>query len=121
MITSFFGPKRASEATETQNNNSGSKRQKMTANSDEVDELLSYLQDNRDNEDTQTWSTALEKHTSSASFARLAKFIATERKSQTIFPPPADTFSALNLTPLKDVKVVIVGQDPYHGPNQGHG
>jgi len=38
-----------------------------------------------------------------------------------VYPAPADTFSALNHTPLDEVKVVIVGQDPYHGPNQAHG
>lgn len=38
-----------------------------------------------------------------------------------MFPPAPDTFSALNWTPLNQVKVVIVGQDPYHGPNQAHG
>lgn len=42
-------------------------------------------------------------------------------KSATIYPPVSDTFSALNLTPLDQVKVVVVGQDPYHGPNQAHG
>ena len=41
--------------------------------------------------------------------------------SKVIFPPPEDAWSALNLTPLDQVKVVIVGQDPYHGPNQAHG
>lgn len=43
------------------------------------------------------------------------------RKSATVYPPPSDVFSALTLCPLEKVKVVIVGQDPYHGPNQGHG
>ena len=43
------------------------------------------------------------------------------RKSYTIYPPAQDTFSALNWTPLHQVKVVIVGQDPYHGPDQAHG
>ena len=43
------------------------------------------------------------------------------RKSHTVYPPACDTFSALNLTPLKDVKIVIMGQDPYHGPLQAHG
>ena len=43
------------------------------------------------------------------------------RQSTTIYPPLPDTFSALNYTPLDKVKVVIVGQDPYHGPGQGHG
>ena len=40
---------------------------------------------------------------------------------KTIYPAPEDVLSALNLTPLDKVKVVIVGQDPYHGPGQGHG
>jgi uracil-DNA glycosylase len=43
------------------------------------------------------------------------------RKKHTIYPPPEDTFAALNLCPLSETKLVIVGQDPYHGPNQGHG
>lgn len=43
------------------------------------------------------------------------------RLSATVYPPPEDVFSALMLTPMDKVKVVIVGQDPYHGPDQGHG
>ena len=41
--------------------------------------------------------------------------------SHTIYPPKSQIFSALNLTPFDDVKVVILGQDPYHGENQAHG
>lgn len=43
------------------------------------------------------------------------------RASKTIYPQPCDVFSALNSVPIDKVKVVIVGQDPYHQPNQGHG
>lgn len=43
------------------------------------------------------------------------------RKAHKVYPPPEDTFAALNWTPLDQVKVVIVGQDPYHGPDQAHG
>jgi uracil-DNA glycosylase len=43
------------------------------------------------------------------------------RRKHTIYPPVDDVFTALNLTPLSNVKVVIVGQDPYHGPKQAHG
>lgn len=43
------------------------------------------------------------------------------RQRQTIYPPPEDTFAALNLCPLSETKLVIVGQDPYHGPHQAHG
>ena len=42
-------------------------------------------------------------------------------KKNSVFPPPQDTFAALNLCPLAETKLVIVGQDPYHGPNQAHG
>ena len=58
----------------------------------------------------------------SDSFRTLATFLAQERASGTvIYPPEKDIFAALNLCPLDQVKVVIVGQDPYHGPKQAHG
>lgn len=56
------------------------------------------------------------------SFRGLADFLRDEAASgQTIYPLHNDVFSALNLCPLEKVKVVVVGQDPYHGPGQGHG
>lgn len=68
------------------------------------------------------WRVALSNCTSTQSFADLADFIDKERHDgATIYPPEADIFSALNLCPLDKVKVVIVGQDPYHGRGQGHG
>ena len=68
------------------------------------------------------WKEALEGYTSSASFKQLSEFVKAERESgATIYPPENEVFSALNLCPLERAKVVIVGQDPYHGPNQGHG
>ena len=54
--------------------------------------------------------------------ADLKRFLAEERdKGRTIFPRAADWFRALDLTPLDKVRVVILGQDPYHGPDQAHG
>ncbi len=44
-----------------------------------------------------------------------------KQKGKTIYPPGAEIFNAFNLTPFDDVKVVILGQDPYHGPGQAHG
>lgn len=96
----------------------------------EVEDLLCHLDSYKDKkaspEDidaTLTWCKSLQNHTSGPSFARLSKFITLERNDpkKTIYPPPEDTFSCLNSTPLDKVKVVIVGQDPYHGPGQGHG
>jgi uracil-DNA glycosylase len=50
------------------------------------------------------------------------QFVESERAAgKTIYPPKQDVFSAFNLTKLEKVKVVILGQDPYHGPNQAHG
>ncbi|KPV48552.1 uracil-DNA glycosylase, partial [Kouleothrix aurantiaca] len=51
----------------------------------------------------------------------LAAFVAEERRSYTVYPPKTEVFSALALTPYDQVRVVILGQDPYHGPNQAHG
>lgn len=96
-------------------------------NRNAVTELLSYLNGNTKTADGMSdptrvgWTKALEKHFQSAAFARLAEFVATERATQTIYPVAADIWSALNVCPLESIKVVIVGQDPYHGPNQAHG
>ena len=54
-------------------------------------------------------------------FQLLEKFIEDERATQTIFPPQDEVFSALELTPLNEVRVLVLGQDPYHGVGQGHG
>ena len=54
--------------------------------------------------------------------ARLRAFLAAEKQAgKTVFPPGPDIFNAFNLTPFDKVKVVILGQDPYHGPDQAHG
>ena len=52
----------------------------------------------------------------------LRQFLLREKQAgKTIYPKGPDIFAALNLTPLQSVKVVIIGQDPYHGPGQAHG
>lgn len=53
--------------------------------------------------------------------ADLAEFVRSERSCGAVYPPSHEVFSSLQLCPLKDVRVVIVGQDPYHGPGQAHG
>ncbi|MGI6330559.1 MAG: uracil-DNA glycosylase [Zhaonellaceae bacterium] len=54
-------------------------------------------------------------------YQRLRLFLAKEYKTKTVYPNMYKIFEALKLTPYKEVKVVILGQDPYHGPNQAHG
>ena len=54
-------------------------------------------------------------------FKKLSEFIEIERKTQIVFPPLELTFAALNTTSHEKVKVVILGQDPYHNHNQANG
>lgn len=68
-----------------------------------------------------SWKSALAEYVAGADFRELSEKIAFERATQTVFPPESDTFRALDLTDLADVKVVILGQDPYHDVNQAHG
>jgi uracil-DNA glycosylase len=69
----------------------------------------------------QGWKDALEGEFEKDYFIRLTQFIREEYRTQTIFPSGKDIFNAFNLCPFDRVKVVIIGQDPYHGPEQAHG
>lgn len=69
-----------------------------------------------------SWKTALKNEFSKTYFLSIANFLRTEKMAgKTIFPPGSLIFNAFDLTPLPQVKVVIIGQDPYHGPGQAHG
>eukprot|EP00241_Pyramimonas_parkeae_P019130 CAMPEP_0114284798 /NCGR_PEP_ID=MMETSP0059-20121206/4839_1 /TAXON_ID=36894 /ORGANISM="Pyramimonas parkeae, Strain CCMP726" /LENGTH=329 /DNA_ID=CAMNT_0001405641 /DNA_START=130 /DNA_END=1119 /DNA_ORIENTATION=+ len=69
-----------------------------------------------------SWKTALEPEFSKEYFRRLEKFVHAEWSGKTpVYPPQDMLFRALNSCPFKDVRVVILGQDPYHGPNQAMG
>jgi len=68
------------------------------------------------------WYEALEGEFSKQYFKGIKNFLIAEtRRKRVIYPPTKDIYSWSRLTPLADVKVIIVGQDPYHGPNQAHG
>ena len=54
-------------------------------------------------------------------FVGLKQFLVEEKKKNVVYPPGPLIFSAFNHTPFNDVKVVLLGQDPYHGPGQAHG
>ncbi len=70
----------------------------------------------------QSWKKALTNEFEKEYFKNLSQFIKDEVLSgQTIYPHPKNIFAALDNTPLNTVKVVILGQDPYHGPGQAHG
>lgn len=68
-----------------------------------------------------SWDILLKDEFQKPYYLNLRKFLVQEYKSQTIYPHMNDIFNALKYTDYKDVKVVILGQDPYHQPNQAHG
>lgn len=67
------------------------------------------------------WNPVLRTEFDKPYWAELQRFVAAERARTTVYPAHEDTFSALHRTPLAQVKVLILGQDPYHGPGQAHG
>ncbi len=67
------------------------------------------------------WNPILRAELAKDYWKELQRFVAEERAQGTVFPPHDDVFAALHLTPYADVKVLILGQDPYHGPRQAHG
>ena len=67
------------------------------------------------------WLTPLSPEFKKPYYAKLYKTIREEYSTRQIFPPADEIFTAFELTPLSEVKVVIIGQDPYHGDGQAHG
>jgi len=68
-----------------------------------------------------SWKNVLSEEFDKEYFIQLKEFLAEEKKQFAIYPPGNLIFSAFNFTPFDQVKVVIVGQDPYHGTGQAHG
>ncbi|MDE0645719.1 MAG: uracil-DNA glycosylase [Gammaproteobacteria bacterium] len=70
----------------------------------------------------ESWKQALESEFTASYMTRLRKFLLDEASAgKKIYPPFANLFTALDLCPVQSVRVVIIGQDPYHRPNQAHG
>ena len=67
------------------------------------------------------WLVPLKEEFHKDYYKRLHQIVMSEYQTKVIFPPADDIFNAFHLTPFKDVKVVIIGQDPYHEPGQAHG
>ena len=67
------------------------------------------------------WDNVLKDEFEKDYFIKIKKFIDSEYETKTVYPPYDDIFNAFKLTPLNDVKVVILGQDPYHEAGQAHG
>ena len=76
--------------------------------------LSQYLKD-------PSWLEILKEEFKTSYFQELEQILSKAYAEETVYPPKEDLFAALNLTPFSKVKVVILGQDPYHGPNQANG
>jgi uracil-DNA glycosylase len=68
-----------------------------------------------------TWKAKLNDEFEKEYFLRLTEFVKAEYGSKTVYPPGSLIFNAFNLCPFQNVRAVIIGQDPYHGPGQAHG
>lgn len=68
-----------------------------------------------------SWKEKLSDEFKKEYFIRLSEFVRNEYSTKTIYPPGALIFNAFNLCPFNNLKAVIIGQDPYHGPGQAHG
>ncbi|HEY0000984.1 MAG TPA: uracil-DNA glycosylase [Actinoplanes sp.] len=68
-----------------------------------------------------SWRTVLDPFLDPAATAKLGAFVGAEYATQTVYPPLDDLFAAYRLCPPEDCRVLLLGQDPYHGPGQAHG
>lgn len=68
----------------------------------------------------ESWKQVLTPEFDKDYFIRLTEFVRREYQTTTVYPPGKLIFNAFNLCPYNKVKVVIIGQDPYHGPGQAH-
>lgn len=68
-----------------------------------------------------SWEKALRGEFSKDYYKKLFTVVREEYRTRTVYPPADDVFNAFHFTPLEEVKVVILGQDPYHEPGQAHG
>lgn len=86
------------------------------------DDVESHMADCQDEPvPTTDWNPILRAEFDEPYWAELQSFVADERSRGPVYPPAADVFAALHLTTFVDTKVVILGQDPYHGAGQAHG
>ncbi len=69
----------------------------------------------------ESWRKILQTEFDAPYFAKLVAFVKEAYSCGTVYPPKARIFEAFNRTPFEKTKIVILGQDPYHGPNQAHG
>ncbi|KAF9792244.1 uracil-DNA glycosylase [Thelephora terrestris] len=85
------------------------------------DEVVDFIDNLEKDTMHESWYEALQGEFQKPYFKNLKSFLAKEYKSQTVYPPMKDIYSWSRLTPLDKVRVVVIGQDPYHDAGQAHG
>lgn len=80
-----------------------------------------YINNDNDNDNDNDWDKLLLSEVQKPYFKVLSDFLEEEYLKHTVYPPSDELFTALKLTPYREVKVVILGQDPYHQKGQAHG
>ncbi|XP_067129348.1 uracil-DNA glycosylase 2-like isoform X1 [Centruroides vittatus] len=138
-ISTFFKPATSNKRQSTESDEEQPvKKQKTSEN--KTNDVLSPQQNNRIEENKMaakikllakkmpalsnigiSWFKALESQFSMEYFQKLSDFVRQERQKYTVYPPDDKVFTWTRMCEIKQVKVVILGQDPYHGPNQAHG
>lgn len=83
--------------------------------------MVKYSEETGDSMFNKNWDIYLKEEVEKEYFQNLITFVKQEYKNKIIFPPSKDVFRALKLTDYDNVKVVILGQDPYHGENEANG
>lgn len=120
-ITSFFGPPKSSASSADPKATIPSKFNKDAWVAKLTDEQKDLLQLEIDTLD-ESWLLHLKDELVTPQFLDLKRFLKKEiEDGKTVYPPMRDVYSWSRHTPLHSVKAVILGQDPYHGPNQAHG
>jgi uracil-DNA glycosylase len=90
-------------------------------NADETAERTSDGTSEGGRDGTTDWNPLLREELAKPYWTNLQTFVAAERREHSVYPPHEEVFAALHLTSYADTKVVILGQDPYHGAGQAHG
>ena len=113
-ITSFFQPAAKKSKPAAAPAAAADPAQRAAANKKEAKRkrALAFLEPLAD----EAWREALAKEAAKPYLYDLAEFVAKERRAKTVYPPHEQQFAALDACALADVKVVVVGQDPYEGP-----
>ncbi|KAL0269890.1 UNVERIFIED_CONTAM: hypothetical protein PYX00_007474 [Menopon gallinae] len=105
------------ESVENEKNNVNTFEDKAATRLSSMTEELSVLDPNMGI----SWFCALENELKKPYFKKLSEYVLSERMKYTVYPRPDNVWSWTKMCPISKIKVVILGQDPYHNPNQAHG